>query len=214
MNSSPEASRQPAPTFAAMSPSIADQLARRATGALFFSVFGGAWLALWLAATQQLTLATGVSLGVGLAALLLTGRWVLRRTTPLRRPPHTAAEEANARREGRRFGVINAVQWGVILVAGWGLPRLGLARYFTPVIALVTGLHFFPLAKLFRYAGHYLTGGAMVLWVLGCLLLVPSDMWQSRVALGTGIILWASAGYALGRAVWRLKQATRPIVTA
>lgn len=195
-----------------MSPFTADQLARRATGALFFSVFGSAWLALWLAATQQLTLATGLLLGFALLALVFTGSWVRRHIKPLL--TQTAGDEAAARREGRAFGVINAVQWGAIFLAGWLLPKLGFARYFTPVIALITALHFFPLARLFHYKGHYLTGGAMLFWAVGCLLLVPPAAWQGRVALGTGFILWLSAGYSLGRAVWLLKQATPANVAA
>lgn len=197
-----------------MSPFTAEQLARRATGALFFSVFGGAWLSLWLVATQRFTLATGFVVGVGLLALVFTASWVLRHTKPLRRPSQTASDEAQAQREGRLFSLINAVQWGAIFLAGWLLPKLGLALYFTPFIVVVTGLHFLPLARLFRYNGHYLTGVALLLWALGCLWLVPPAAWQSRVALGAGLILWLSAGYALGRAVWLLKQAAPLKATA
>ncbi len=190
----------------------ADQLAGRATGALFFSVFGGAWLTLWLAATGQLTLTTGLLLGCGLLALVLTGSWVLRQTKPLLAQTPGPVDNAQKRREGRVFGIVNAVQWGAIFLAGWLLPRLGLSRYFTPVIVLITGLHFFPLARLFRYRGHYLTGGALLLWALGCLLLVPPAQWQGRVALGAGVILWLSAGYSLGRAVRVLRPAaTNPV---
>ena len=190
-----------------MSPFTADQLARRATGALFFSVFGGAWLVLWLAATQRATTANGLPIGFTLLALVFTGSWVLRRTKHvLAQTPGTVAA-APARREGRLFGIVNAVQWGAVFLAGWLLPRLGLSLYFTPVVALIVGLHFFPLARLFRYRGHYLTGGALLLWALGCLLVVPPPEWQGRVALGTGVILWLSAGYSLGRTVWMLRPA-------
>lgn len=189
-----------------MATSTADQLTGRAIGALFFAAFGGAWLALWLAATQRLIAATAGALGAGVLALGLAGEWVLRRARRLPVPLPTPTDAAQARREWRVFGAVNVGQWGAIFLAGGLLPRLGFALYLTPAIVLIVGLHFFPLAQLFRYGGHYLTGGALLAWALGCMVLVPPPAWQARVALGAGIILWLSAGYTLGRAA----QALRP----
>lgn len=188
-----------------MPSSTADQLTGSAIGALFFSVFGSAWLTLWLAGTQQLTRSTGLVVGTGLLVLVLLASQVIRQAKRLPVPVAGPAEARRERREWQVFGLVNALQWGGIFFSGWLLPRLGLDVYFTPVIVLLVGLHFFPLARLFHYVGHYLTGGAMLLWVAGCLLLLPPTQWQAHVALGAGIILWASAGFTLWRATRKLR---------
>ncbi|OUJ71982.1 hypothetical protein [Hymenobacter crusticola] len=190
-----------------MSPSTAEALARRATGALFLVVFGSGWLALGLAATHWLTLPTGLALGLAMLALVGTAGWVLRQTKPWRPQTRGPEEAAQARRQGRLFAFLGMGEGGAIFLVNKLLPQHGLAQYVLPAMALIVGLHFFPLARLFRYRGHYLTGGAMVLWTLGCLLLPPT-MWQAGVAWGTGAILWLSAGYALGRAVRKLQPCT------
>ncbi len=186
-----------------------DQLTGRATGALFLAAFGSAWFALWLVATHRLRPATGALVSLGLLALVLTGSWVLRHVKRLPPPAPGLANDLRRRRERRVFGVVNAVQWSAIFFAGWLLPRLGLTAYFTPFIAGIVGLHFFPLARLFHYPAHYITGGALLAWTLGCLFILSQLEWQASVALGAGIILWLSASYSLGQAVQVLRN-TQP----
>lgn len=181
----------------------AEKLRSRATGALFFIVFGSAWLLLWLLASQRLTAATATVVGVGLLAGLAATGWVLRQVRLLPAPAPTPDAAGRLRRVRRGFGLVNAGQWAVIILAGWLLPRLGLTLYFTPFMVLVVGLHFFPLARLFGYRGHYLTGAALIAWAVGCVLLRPSGEWQATAALGAGLVLWLSAGYVLaGSIAW------------
>ena len=184
----------------------ANQLTGRAIGALFLAAFGSAWLAFGFAAIQRLHPATATLVGLGLLALVLTGSWVLRHAKRLPAPAPDLANTRREQRERRVFGVVNAVQWGAIFFAGWLLPRLGLTAYFMPAIAAIVGLHFFPLARLFHYPVHYVTGGALLVCVLGCLLLLPRPEWQACVALGAGIILWLSASYSLVQAVRVLRN--------
>ncbi|TDN37257.1 hypothetical protein E4631_25165 [Hymenobacter sp. UV11] len=187
-----------------MPPSTAYPLVGSALSALVFAFFGSAWLSLGLAATHQLTRATALVVGAGLLLLVLLASWVLRQAKRLPAPAARPADAVQARRQWQVFGLVNAGQWGGIFLASWLLPRLGLAVYFTPVMAVLVGVHLFPLARLFRYASHYWTGGAFLLWVAGCLLLLPSSQWQADVALGAGVILWGSAGYGLWRASHQL----------
>jgi hypothetical protein len=185
-------------------PLAASSLTGRAIGAVFFACFGSAWLGLGLAAAHQLTRYAVLLVGGGLLLVFLAGR-VLRQANRLPASAAGPADAIRARRQWRVFGLVNAGQWGGIFLAGWLLPRLGLAVYFTPVLAGLVGVHLFPLAQLFRYPSHYLTGGALLLWVAGCLLLLPSPQWQAAVALGAGGILWISAGHTL----WRARQQLR-----
>lgn len=186
--------------------SSAEQLAGRATGALFFALFGGAWLSFGLAATERLTAITGGGVGVGALALLLTSAWVLHRAKQLPTPPPSPEAAARRQRAGRLFNWINAAQWSAIFLLSWLLNRLGYGQVVVPMTVAVVGLHFLPLAHLFRYPGHYLTGAALLAWALGCLLLGRQPALQAQAALGAGIILWTSAGCALWLAIRRLRQ--------
>ncbi len=184
-----------------------DHLKGCAIAALSLAVFGSAWFAFWLAATQRLGPATGAILSLGLLALLLTGSWVLRQARQLPPAAPNRANAAKRRREWRVFGAVDAAQWASIFFAGWLLPRLGLAAYLTPLVVGMVGLHFFPLARLFHYHGYYFMGGALVVWPVGCLLVLPQPEWPASVALAAGSILWLSIGYLLWPAVQRLRNA-------
>ena len=183
-----------------------DQFSGRAIGALFFALFGAAWLSLWLAGTGRLTAVTGSSVALGALVLLLTSAWVLRRVKQLPTTPPSSEEVAQRQRRSRVFGWVNAAQWGSIFVLSWLLNRLGYGLYVTSLTAAIVGLHFFPLAHLFRYPVHYLTGAALLIWTLGCVLLSSQPALQAQTAIGAGLILWGSASYALWRAVQGVRQ--------
>jgi hypothetical protein len=144
-------------------------------------------------------------LGAGLLLLVLLAGRLIRQARRLPAPAAGPADTFRARRQWWVFGLVNAGQWGGIFLASWLLPRLGLAVYFTPVLAVVVGLHLLPLARLFHYPSHYFTAGALLLLAAGCLLLLPPPQWQAYVALGTGGILWGSAGYSLWQASRQLR---------
>lgn len=169
--------------------------AGRAIGAMFFYGFGGAWLALWAAnsfeppwfALAAIVLATGMLLGFA---------WrVYRRHHPRGTAlPDTPAE----RQRARRFQWINAAQWIAIFVVANLLSRSGHGRYVLASIVAIVGLHFLPLARLFAYPPHLLTGVAMVGWAVVCSLLPGLGPDSAAMALGAGVVLWASASWALG----------------
>jgi hypothetical protein len=80
-------------------------------------------------------------------------------------------------------------------------------------MALIVGIHFFPLAWLFRFGAHYVTGALLCLVGLAALLVVPVTatlggreiMARALVAgggcaailWGTGLLLWARGARAL-----------------
>jgi hypothetical protein len=66
----------------------------------------------------------------------------------------------------------------------------------------------FPLARLFRYPMHHVTGAVLVAWSLVSIPLVPAEHLQGVAALGTGMILWMSAAVTL---VLALRAAHRPV---
>lgn len=64
-------------------------------------------------------------------------------------------------------------------------------------ISLVVGLHFLPLGRIFGVASYYWVGTLMVVWDI--LSMTALKLWNltASAAIGTGLILWATA-------IWRL----------
>jgi hypothetical protein len=172
----------------------ANQLCGRAIGSIFFSGFGALWIALALYIKQTLSVDLAIGIGAGLAALLLTAFWLMRRAKLFPKLPENRAM-------GRQFSRINAIQWIAIAIVGFTFARLHIDVYVLSAITAIIGIHMFPLAKLFRYPLHNLTGAVLVAWASASVLFVPTENLQSATAIGTGIILWLSAATTLALAV-------------
>ncbi|MCO5979013.1 hypothetical protein [Ideonella oryzae] len=177
-----------------MPPSPEAARAGRAIGAMFFSVFGGLWIVLGLAIAFAHP-PVWVWLLPALPALALLGRAL---SVHRRHRDALAALEAQpeAKQRAKRFHWINGGQWIAIFVLGNALKWLGLGAWFIPMVIAVVGLHFLPLARLFRYPPHQLTGWALIALAILAPLATgrPDNAWGP---LGTGLILWASAAWAL-----------------
>jgi hypothetical protein len=167
--------------------------AGRAIGAMFFSVFGGAWLGLW--ANAQFPGAPALLIiAVCTAALLATAYRLYRANAPAMK---AHSQTAVGQRISRQFNLINALQWIVIVGCAMILSRTGHDRWILPMVILVIGLHFLPLARLFQVRAHYLTGIALVLLAAIYPFTAPDGPADAVGALGAGLILWASAGWAV-----------------
>ncbi len=170
--------------------------ASRAMGAMFFSAFGGVWLGVW--ANDEF--AGSVSALLIVAALTAALFAVSYRTYQANASALKAVENTpESRQKSRRFNLVNAVQWGVIFLVAFALSQAGQTKWILPAVIFIIGLHFLPLAHLFAYRPHYLTGAALI--VLACVYpLVAREGPESNIsALGTGLILWLSAAWAISR---------------
>lgn len=169
--------------------------ARRATGAMFFAVFGGIWLEGWAIGSAR---PLALDVVIGLLALVLT--WAAY-ATYRRHAAELAAQPATPERKriGRLFNYINAGQWIVIAILAGLLNGNGLGSWVFPMAIFVVGLHFIPLAHLFSNPPHYVTGLAMMALALIYPFVAPGGPGDAIDLLGTGLILWASAGWAIRR---------------
>jgi hypothetical protein len=181
----------------------ANQLKGMATGAIFMSIFGALWLLFGMQALDVLDTGRGV-LTISAALLMLgSAAWVMRAA---RRFPEEPTDPA----VGRLFGWINAVQWGACFAYYWVLAWLHREEYFVTGIALVVGLHFLPLARLFRRPASYATGGIMVCWTLAALAYAPAKYLQGVTAIGAGAILWQATATALAVAIAEARKPVNP----
>jgi hypothetical protein len=103
------------------------------------------------------------------------------------------------RRMGRSFGIIFGIEGALIGAVAGALARAGRPLLIPVAIALIVGLHFFPLARVFQVPLYGLTGLFCIVSGLASLL-VP-DSRARLVALGFAMaaVLWISAAAVLVR---------------
>ncbi len=167
--------------------------ADRAIGAMIYAFFGSLWLEVWVWFTQRDQWWRYVLVALVGAALVATALRIQRRYRPRDSAKSSSEQE---RRSSRLFHLINIAQWVVILIGANVLNNTGLGAWDIPFIILIIGAHFLPLAHLFKRPTHYLTGMAMMLFAVTYPFIASGP--QSTVGpLGAGLILWASALWAL-----------------
>jgi hypothetical protein len=176
----------------------ANQICGRAIGALFFTLFGTVWLLLALYARQTLT-------PLNLAAVLLGGLFLASFSILLTRRARQFLATAQNPATSRAFSRVNAIQWIAVAVVAFTFARLHISAYVLSAVTIIVGLHMFPLARIFRYGMHYVSGTALTLWGLASMFIVPVERLQSATAFGTGILLWLSAAATIALA-YRLTQ--------
>jgi hypothetical protein len=174
-----------------------------AMGALFLSFFGTIWLLLGcLCNSVRFELAAIISAAVGLTifslAFVLTAR--LRKLRPLHALP-SAAE----RRRDRTFNRINIAQWIAAGLSGLVLNLIGHPEWIMASIILIVGLHFIPLAYLFRRNSHFILGGLVVMIALVLPRFVEDGPQSVTLPLATGCVLLVFAALGVRQARQQLR---------
>jgi len=127
-------------------------------------------------------------------ALLLGGVYALRRAGRGRQAPPSYPETNRA--------IGRATAWEaaaiVVVVAACGLFHR--PTWITPLIAVVVGLHFFPLARALNWPLYYVTGSALCMVGAGVPLLMPPSLgphhlsgWLLGAGVGGGAVIWLTA---------------------
>jgi hypothetical protein len=159
---------------------------------------GGIWVLTIFAAIWGVVgvLGTGMSpvlaaIPVAISATLLF--WATRQAS-------APIPEAAQARIGRLVGIWSAVEGVAIFVGVTVCQNIDAPHAVAPVIAIIVGLHFLPLARGIPVPLYYLTGAALIATGSGALLLSePARM--AATGFGSAIILWIScAALVLGRA--------------
>ena len=169
--------------------------ASRATGAIFLSVFGAILLEVW---DRRSAAGLAASALIALLGIVLAGSAWLRYR---RHAPALACEPETPekKRAERIFRMVNVGQWAIILVLGNLLANIGMRAWVVPTAIVVIGLHFVPLAYVFRNPPHYATAIALVGFALLYPRMAAGGPADPVGFLGIGLILWLSAIWALRR---------------
>ncbi len=161
-------------------------------GALVFTFLGAFW-ALASIANWPGVPAWGNVL-VAAPVIGLTAYAVVRMVSSRRLP--RAADSATADRDGKRmgiaFGVIFTVEFALIAVAAVLLDNAGHSLLIPVAVAFIVGVHFLPLARVFRLPFYYVTGTLCAACALGALFLPIETGRLVVLGLSIATVLWIS----------------------
>jgi len=168
--------------------------AGRAIGAMFFALFGAAWLIVGNVryGSRSVAFASVVAL---FAVTLLALSW--NRYAKNRSALQSVSASPGGRRRSRLFNIINLGQWIALLLVANLLANLHLAQWIVPAAILIVGLHLLPLAGVFSVRSHYLTGAALILIAIAYPFLTRQGPLSPIGCYAAGTVLWLSAFYAL-----------------
>lgn len=176
----------------------------RCYGALFFAVFGGAWLLLAAYAFGRLSKVEGGLIGAVVLLFIIGAMRLQRRGKDAGKDAVPAKEQS---RNDRIFGVVNAVTWITVFLVFLIFPRIGHEDLAIPAVALIVGLHFFPMPPLYRHTANLVAGACIAVWSIVCPMFFQGDRMIGFVAAGAGVALWVSAAWALKTAAQLLRSA-------
>jgi len=167
------------------------QRAGRAIGAMFFSVFGSLWNLSWVWQRYPEN-------WILMMAIVAVGAGILTVAICIAKENSVAAESetTDSKRIRRQFNLINVGQWLAIFVVANVLINTGKSDWVVMAVIFIVGLHFIPLARLFRYAPHYLLGTLLMIWAV-CYPWLADGPSDPIGCLGTGLLLWGGAFCAL-----------------
>lgn len=135
-----------------------------------------------------------------------------RLNTVMKLPPSTREDQIprDGKKTGIIFGVIFAVEFILIAVTAAILNALDRPLLIPIVVALIVGLHFFPLARLFRVQFYSVTGFLCVVCAFGSLFIMDESLRLMLLGLSIAVVLWGSAIVVLLRYTgfnWRISGA-------
>jgi hypothetical protein len=161
-------------------------------GAAILTLFGSVWCILALAswtARPSWAIPAGCVATIALLWLCVLRLMALKDIPTVDDP----AAAAKGKRAGMFFGIIFGAEGGLIALCAALLARVGLDIWVPIAAAVIVGLHFIPLARLFEVRLYYWTGAITVLGMLGCSLIRDAAMRQLCAGLVMSAVLWLTA---------------------
>jgi hypothetical protein len=190
-----------------------------ASAVLFLAFFSTLWVVVGIGGLNGLD-ETGLALLTVLIelALFVAGGSLSR--TARRLPQLAAGAVAGQQRcKNRWFLIIFGAELLLILIAHVVLSLINRLDLFIPATMFIVGVHFFPLAALFRVKIYYPAGALLCVLVIATLLAVPQRLkidgfqiaaWHAVLGLLGAIILWASGliQWLKGKRLLALRKST------
>jgi len=146
------------------------------------------------------------------ATFLVSGLSLFRRAKRFA-PSTSESDIAEKKKSGMWFGIIFGAEGLGIVIAVNVVINIGHPELVIPAIALVVGLHFYPMAKIFkRKIDYYLATWATLIAALGIVLSLNKTLTEPGVLAFVGIgIAIATSCYGLYM-IYEGRRLTKPIV--
>jgi FtsH-binding integral membrane protein len=161
-------------------------------GAAILTLFGSAWCIVSLVcwdARPNWSIPTAFGAAIALLALC-TLRILALRNIPSFNDPVASAK---GKRAGMFFGIIFGIEGLLIGCCSMLLAHFSMSNWIPIAAAVIVGLHFIPLARVFEVPLYYWTGGLIVLGMVVCSLIRNADSRVLCAGLVMGGLLWMSA---------------------
>ncbi|MEB2268194.1 hypothetical protein LAV77_25670 [Priestia megaterium] len=186
-----------------MAPTTIPRAAVRGTasGVIFMAFFGTLWAGIGIRGMQgwefpvliTLSLLIGVVLFISAIALIKNSRQLTNEVIK--------KDGARWRKKNRWFGIIFSLEGLFIAISAFICVSTNHLNLFVPVMALIVGAHFFPLASLFQVPIYYITGTLLCLLATIVMLTFPVKIivsdhqimaWWVSIGFGSALILWGT----------------------
>lgn len=182
-----------------------------ANGVMFMTIFGALWASIGIIGSREFGAPWLLVLSGVVTLILLIGAISLFGKARNMNNAVTPKERKDWKRINQKFGLIFGLEGLAIFIASVICNIINHFEVFFPIMAIIVGIHFFPLAQLFREKFYYGTGA--VLCILGIIsLFLPTNATFGDVSLivtstfigfGSALTLWVT-----GLRIWvtSLKQ--------
>ena len=169
----------------------------RALGALIVTGFGSLWMLLGAHHLKRLDWRAWLTIACIALVLALPAARQWHSMGPRARLETRLGGHPHHSRIAREFDLVLALEWIPIFGAAFVLGCARRTELILPVIALIVGLHFFPLAAIFGSTLYYFTGAAIAIISLVALALRRPVSKQVTACFGCGLVLWSTAALLL-----------------
>jgi hypothetical protein len=167
-----------------------------ARGALICAVFAAPWMIWAVVFSGDSSPLWFTTVAVPVIALVV---WAIKRVRSVRHLSYSAVDLEHARAFRKLFWIDTAIEWGLVAGAAYLLSHLGRFDLMPQVFGVIIGLHFLPLARVFRASRYYWTGGVMVAGAFCSLLISRGDVRNIAGCAVVGLTLWLTSANILAR---------------
>jgi hypothetical protein len=184
-----------------MSQTIIPRAAVRGTasGVIFMSFFGTLWAGIGIRGLQGLGFLWLLILSLLIGVMLLIGGIVLIMKSKSLSNEMREEDFHRWKRKKRWFGIIFGLEGVLIAADAIICGSINNLDLIVPVMALIVGAHFFPLAYLFQVKIYYISGSLLCLLSAITLLTLPLIVtWETHQVM----VRWTSIGFGSALILW------------
>ncbi|QHY96355.1 hypothetical protein SSPS47_14650 [Streptomyces sp. S4.7] len=176
------------------------ELRGRATGAGVMAFFGLGWTACGVT-DMPVTAGRAVFASAALVSVTFAFLAARRSRAAANAPTHGDPTADTRKKVGVRFALVVLAEWVAIFAIARVLVATDHTEAVPAFVAVVVGVHFFPLARLFGVRAYHLTGAGMCVSALTAAVLAPltstAALWTALPGFGSAAALYATCVHLL-----------------